>query len=579
MTAVTGRRGVGRGWGTTGKFIRMRSKGTRPMLGLLGSRVRVAVAVMALSACAAVIPLRAVPAQTARVDLGGSLLPGGEEARYLRSLQLLDTVRSALVGVQATGAGFDAAWRRVVRGSAAHPWAARFGDGRQRVFTLLRPDVDLIHQTGLITADVPGVTWAGLGLTATAQAGVHAEWKWLRAQVAPVVFWTQNRGMALTPNGLDRDGRFRDSRFPGSIDLPQRFGPDSYSRFDWGDSFVELSAVGVAVGVSNARQQWGPAQHYPLVLGTGSGGFAHGYVGSSTPMNIGIGVVHGRLILGRLEQSEYSPTQSGETARFLSGVVMSFSPKLISGFELGATRLVNGPWPEGGAGWSEAMLPFEGIINNNVSELNQNPYNGFASVFVRVAPPRTGLEAFAELSREDFAGNVRWLLMEPDDLTHLTVGIGHARTLSNGQLRRVTFELTNGEVAHTERAARALNTPFPPYLHSGTYQGLTNRGQLLGSLATFGGAGAIVSVDYYSERGRNSVSLERTTLLDWIPHLGATGGVSGAEVRYGVRVEALRFAGARDIGISFGPSYTLNRSLEPGDDRWGLELGIRWRGW
>lgn len=522
----------------------------------------------------------AIGAQAPGIELGGGLLPAGEEARYLRSLQLLDTARATAVGVQMMGAGFETEWRRVLRTLPVHPWAARSGDGgREPLLRVLRPEAGLLYQSGLITADVPGVVWAGIGTTVSAQAGARLQWRFLRAQLAPIVFWAENRATVITPVTQVGAPVFGDARFPGNIDLPQRFGADPYARFDWGDSYVELAAFGAAIGISNARQQWGPAQRYPLVIGSGSGGFAHVYAGSRAPLDIGIGHAHARLVVGRLEQSDFSPVQSGEKGRFLSGFIGTFTPRGVPGLELGATRIVNAPWPEGGATWAQARLPFQPIVNDNVSDLNLNDNNGFASAFIRVAPPGSGLEGYVEISREDFAGNGRWLILEPDDLAQLTIGIGHARLLGNGALRRIAVEATNGEIAHTERAARTLRQPFPPYTHFRTFQGLTNRGQLLGSYATYAGAGATVTVELHDADGRRSLEVERLTVLDWLPPLGTTGGVRDAEVRYALRYDALRFVDRRDVGFSIGPSYTMNRSLQRGDDRWALELGLRWRGW
>ena len=46
-----------------------------------------------------------------------------------------------------------------------------------------------------------GVLWAGRGATIALQGGLGAEWRWMRAQLAPVAFGAQNAGFALAPNG------------------------------------------------------------------------------------------------------------------------------------------------------------------------------------------------------------------------------------------------------------------------------------------------------------------------------------------------------------------------------------------
>lgn len=547
-----------------------------------------------------------------RLDLGGAILANGEEIAYLRSLSLLDTARATSFLVQPFGTSGERALRAAAS-ATDHPWKARFapaggvggaggpggaggaanaGDASVRVgsrwqspvqfgglsLQLLRPDAHFIYQSALPTTQPSGVAWAGRGATIALQAGGAAEWKWFRAQLAPVVFQSQNADFDIAPNGRTGALSFGDARFPINIDHPQRFGDAAYGRFDWGDSFVEATAFGLSAGLSNARQHWGPARDYPLVMGTGSGGFAHGYIGTAAPLNVRVGHVQFRLLSGKLEQSEYSFVQSGETARFHTLFLGSFSPAFAPGVEAGAMRLVNGPWPAGGWSLSTALRPFESVINDNVEEINQNADNGFASAFIRIAPPGSGFEVYGEISREDFAGNWRWLAEEPDDLAHYTLGIAQSRRNAAGALTVLRAELTNGEVAHQERGARTLRTPIAPYTHSQTRQGLTNRGQLLGSAATFGGAGGTLTWERYDARGRLRLAGERMTVLDWLPALGPTGGVSHAEVRYGARAELVRFRGDAEWGVTIAPSYTLNRNLEQGRDLFNLTLQLRWRG-
>ncbi len=514
------------------------------------------------------------------------MLPQGEELRYLRNLSLVDSAASFDVTLQPISPRVQAR-ARAQAAAGTHPWQSRFRPAQQPValtaasavnLQLLRPDASVTFLSDRPSALDDGVAWSGRGGTFVLQAGATAQWRWFRAQLAPVAFVAQNADFTLAPNSFSDARRFRDSRFPNSIDLPQRFGESAYSRLDLGDSFIDADIGALSVGISNARQHWGPAREYPLTLGTGSGGFLHFYVGSAEPVDVLVGQLNVRLMGAKLEQSPYSPIQSGEESRFLSGVLLGFRPRFAPALELGLTRLVNGPWPADGFGIAELLLPFEGLINDNRDPINQNDNNGFAGAFVRFAPAGGGLEVYGELSREDFAGDLRQLYLEPDDLVHYTLGAARARRVGE-TLRVFRVELVNGEVNHYEREGRDLTRPIPPYTHSRTRQGLTNRGQLLGSFAAYGGAGASASWERISEQGRRSITLDRTLLLDWLPALGPTGGVPEGEVTYRLRVEELRFRGDAEWAIAVAPQYTLNRNLERGADVLGLELRLRWRGW
>jgi hypothetical protein len=524
----------------------------------------------------------AVPEAAAQVslDLGGALLADADEQRYLRLLALVDSSVVAPVVLQPFGRRAERDARRSAA-QAMHPWRAHFSAftaDRPTGFewSVLRPDAQFVFLSDRPQHRKDGVLWTGRGSTVAVQGGARAQWRWLRAQLAPVAFAAQNADFAVIPNGSTDP--YRDARFPANIDLPQRFGDGGYSRVDWGDSFVEAETLGLLAGFSNARIQWGPASEYPLVLGTGGGGFAHAHLGSAAPLPSPLGAVQVRWVVGRLEQSSHSPVQTGQTARFVVAFFGSFSPRFAPGIEIGASRLINGPWPEGGLSLSSLARPFEDIVNDNAGPVNQNPDNGFASAFIRIAPQGSGLEAYAELSRDDFSGDSRQLLLEPDDLAQYTIGVSRAQQRGS-RLTAIRVELTNGEVAHHDRPSRGLQNPSPPYIHSGTNQGLTNRGQLLGSFGTYGGAAATVSWEAFDAGGRRRFSLERVLLHDWLRTGDVIGGTPAGEVRYSLRAERLQFRAGADVTLSAGVHYTINRNLVDGRDAFGLEFGARWRGW
>lgn len=538
----------------------------------------------------ATVTLGATPAHAQRgvqLDLGGALLAGGDEIAYLRTMQLLDSSATGSVSLQPMGRAAERAWRASVRG----PWASRFvGAKRERSLTLpvlgelqyalLRGDAQAWYHSDFPAGEAPGVVWAGRGLTTAVQGGARIEGRWWRAQVAPVAFIAENRKFALTPNGQTGRLAYGDARFPLRIDLPQRFGDGAYGRFDWGESFVEAEGFGLSAAVSSERQSWGPAWGSPLAMSTESGGFAHVRVGTAAPRHVWIGTLQVRLIAGRVGQSRYaavSPDTTARATRFLSGVIGTFSPRGIDALEVGAVRLENGPW----RGWSPQLLfeTIKGVFNDPDSdEINEPPNNGFASIFLRLAPRSSGFEVFAELARDDFAGDARWLALEPEDLATYTIGV--ARTTRRvGAVSTIRAELVNGDVAHSERAARTLARPAPPYLHSRSVQGLTNRGQPLGSRAAFGGAAGLLSFTRHSDEGRLAVALSRTLLQDWRPDMGPNGGVAWSSAEYGIRLERLTFAESGEWSVVVQPRYALNRGLRRGHDAFSLELQLLVRGW
>ena len=490
----------------------------------------------------------------AQLDLGGAPLPGGDEHWYRRSRSLLET--------EAADPWRDRLTRPLpARGLHWRPLRAEL----RTVFNSDRPSPD----------DNDGVVWAGRGLTASAQTGLEVRWRVLHLQLAPIVFRAENRAFPLLPNGRTDQTRFGDPRFPGNIDAPQRFGDAPYERLDAGDSFLALRALGLTTGLSASRMIWGPAREYPLVLGATAGGFPHLFIGTDGPRHVPfLGVVEGRLIAARLEQSAWSPVQSGESRRFHSGLVLSLKPAIVPWWEVGATRTETGAWPAGGPTVQDALGPLSGVLNaGNTSSLNSTGTNGFASIFTRVAVPGAGLELYGELSWEDFANDARRFLQKIDDLNTYTIGIGRA-WIRREALHRLGVESTNGEVSHQERGQRGFVTPFPPYTHAPTFQGLTSNGQFLGSGATYRGSGSTIRYSRQSPAHDLQVRLTRERLLDAIPSDISAEIVTsalGASVHWtwlGHRVER---------AVSFGYTHVLPSAAPTQPQPAGWQVGVRLR--
>jgi hypothetical protein len=587
----------GRALVTMGNLTRMRSAESRRRA-QGGARVVRGISALALLAgrvLGAQSPAE-VPREPARIELGGAVLSGGEYAGYLRALSLLDSSRAVSWSIQPLTRTQERLLGRLTAPGVAHPWSARTVEGgaaagafARRGMTraiggapiawrVLRPEFSVIYNSALPVGMNDGVLWAGRGTTVAAQAGVAAEWKFLRFQLAPIAFRAENADFEIAPNGQTGHLLFGDARYPRFIDVPQRFGDDAYGRFDWGDSFLEATLGPVQAGFSTARLQWSPARDHNLVLGTNSGGFPHFFAGTSKPFDIRIGTINTRLIAGRMEQSAYSRIQTGPLHRFHSALIGTFTPVFAPGLELGATRSMNVRWREGMPTLAQVFRAFGGVINDQVGSINQNEENQFATLFARFAPPTTGFEAYGEYSREDFSGNWRWLILQPDDLAGITFGFAHARRRRDGTVRVLRGEMVNADVSHHERLGRTLVRPIPLYWHVHTFQGYTSRGQLLGSVGAYGGAASNFSLETFHTRGRDLIAFERVLSNDWNASLGPIGGVRHPEVRYGVRYERVRLNALGEIGVSVAPSWTLNRLLEEGNDVFNLNVQVRWRG-
>lgn len=494
------------------------------------------------------------------LEWAANLAPNGEMEIYLRYLQVAGTIPPYPWSVR--GFSPNEAKRLAAKGGA-HPWS-RVGalTSRGRRLRALPAVVELRANSAFPYGSNDGPTWAGRGLTVSASIGALAAVGPVSLVLAPTVFVAQNSGFELLDNGQTNDLRFADGLYPNAVDRPQRFGDKPYMRVDPGNSTLRADIGPLAAGVSSANMAWGPFELYPYVLGTNAGGFLHAFVGTARPFGIWIGSLHGRVMWGRLEQSEYSsvdgeasyvsPTEPG-TRRFASGVVAVFEPKGVSGLELGVARFFHSPWPRAGIPPSYFAKPFESLLKNRLkgapqfSDPGTSAENQVSSAFARWAFPAAGFEMYAEYGREDHSWDKRDFVQEPDHSRSYGLGFRKTLRLNPRAMDGLTVELINFQLPHLARSGRAEGST---YTHSVMRQGHTNRGQLLGADVGVGAAaGSTIRWDRYRARGHTAFSLERTVrrdrgtfFLDAAEHAGSSDvqyAFQGTSMRRLRRIELL----------------------------------------
>jgi hypothetical protein len=500
-------------------------------------------------------------------DLSHGVFVNGETEQYLRVLQEQGVVPLYPWSIRSFS---PREVRRLIPRYAIHPWEDRLppprGDDGLHLHWI-PAEGKLIYNTGFPSEDEDGPVWAGRGLTGAVQGGFTAEYGPLSLIVAPQAFWAENGAFELGPNGQSGSLTFADWRYPRRIDLPQRFGDGAYARIDPGQSTLRMDALGATLGVSTANVQWGPSRSYALLLGSEAPGFPHVFVGTEQPINIGIGHVHARILWGKLEQSDYSPADTGAEERMGSGVVAVFTPRGLDGLELGGARFVHTQWPDNPLRRSELTRPLGGIFSESAPN---GAENGLASVFARWVFQRSGFEVFGEFIRDDFTWSFRDLEIVADQNSGYTLGFQKSWMGEPGDAYVVRGEVVNARTA--PESPPGFN--FPLYIHTPIFQGHTNRGQLLGSLGAYWGAGSDIAVERYSRRGRLT--------LEWVRRTAQ--GISSAgenpeeasDALHTLGVNAVLFRSGFDVELGVTAGYELNRYFR--DDAFNLNtnVGLRW---
>jgi hypothetical protein len=452
---------------------------------------------------------------------------------------------------------------------SVHPWVGRHGVSERSyrgVTWVVQPtDATTIYNSATPYGYDDGAVWAGKGLTQVVSGGVSASASIVTVMIAPTFFASQNLSFPLLENGYSDRRAFSTPLYVSSIDMPQRFGPRAYVRFDPGQSTIRLDAAGVAAGASTANEFWGPAVENPLILGNNAAGFPHVFLATAKPANVGIGRMHARLMYGRLFQSGYAVADLGK--RYTASVVGTFVPRGAPQIELGAARFFHIVSPDGsfpGRLWGK---PFEGILknslDNDIAAGNDDPNdNQLASVFMRWSHPGSGVELYAEYGREDHNWNLRDLIGQPDHDAAYVLGLQRLwKSRSNDRYSVLSLEVVNTRISHLHQGLAQATW----YTHD--YNGHTQLGQPLGAPGGVGGGAASIAWTRYSAGGSIKIRLGRLMVAEVLDSTGLNAG--RADVMQELSIERLRFGRDGRPDVSFGltsvvdynPQRTTNSSF------------------
>jgi hypothetical protein len=534
---------------------------------------------------AAAVPLVASHALAQRTvtPIGDALVAGGETEGYLRALQTAGVVTRHQWSLRAfTPPEADAL---LPADTARHPWMARVAraePGGRVSARLLRGEAGALYNSGFPWGMNDGAIWAGRGVTTWASAGAAARVGPLSITLAPLAFVTQNADFPIVDSGRPGRLRYEDPIRAGAVDYPQRFGDDAYGRLDWGETSARVDVAGLAAGVSNAHDWWGPAQYFPAVLGNNAPGFPHVFLGTNRPANLGVVRLHARWIVGRLGQTDYFQAEGLEAARnrprrVAAAFAFVVQPRGFERLELGLTRFTHAPWPDSGLARRYFTRPFEGIFKKTLrvqengiptDSRSLDGENQLASVFARLAIPEGGFEVYGEFSREDHPWDTRYLALTPDEQSVLTVGFAKVwMSADRGRLTRLRGERINFQQAQVDQR-RGYS---PIYTHSaGSNQGHTQLGQVLGAgVGISTAAGGVLALDVFRPGGRWGVEWMRVVRRDRGSALAdSVADPRAVDVVHALTVERRFFRGGSDLAIAGGAGYNFNRNF--GDDRLNL---------
>ncbi len=366
-------------------------------------------------------------------------------------------------------------------------------DGRSD-FRLLAPSLETVWNSDLPFSMNDGALWAGRGLNVRLSGGLAFRTGRLRVVLAPEVVHEQNRSFQTV---VFRDARSRSSfahpfhPLPESIDQPLRFGDESRTRLDPGQSSITLDLGPAVVGFATENLWWGPGVRNAIVLSDNAPGFPHLSLATRAPVATPLGTVEAKWILGRLSESDFFDDDPSNDHRSLNAVAVTLSPAFARDLTLGFARSVFAPLEDDEIGFGAAADAFRSV-GRPQSDSSVEPSSGpdqIFSLFGRWVAPTAGFETWGEWARFEQPASLRDFLEHPDHSQGWTLGLQWARPIGapvlpdsaalagGAPLVRVQAEVTNVEPASTFR----VRPPFSSYTSRVVPHGYTHRGQVLGA--------------------------------------------------------------------------------------------------
>ncbi len=276
-----------------------------------------------------------------------------------------------------------------------------------------------------------------------------------------------------------------------NIDLPVRFGKESYFRLYPGQSSIRINAKSLSFGLSTENLWWGPGIRNSLLMSNSAPGFAHLTLNTSRPIKTPIGSFEGQIIAGRLESSGFPPlipdyyyfganlyVPKPGNWRYLSGIVLTWQPKWIPGLFLGfdQSRQMYGNSLNGISDYLPFFSPIKSVYAPN-DPLNQKDQRN--SLFMRWLWPAEHAEIYFEWGHNNSTADLQQSLLSPQDTRAYIFGLRKLIPLNRAVDENILVGIEVTQLQETS-TSKILNGD-EWYVNKSIPEGYTNLGQTLGA--------------------------------------------------------------------------------------------------
>lgn len=398
-------------------------------------------------------------------------------------------------------------------GAEVHPWLDHSYFSEQSLYEsnfeyrLYSPVLFTSNNSELPMGQNDGILWQGRGTNYFMTAGAAVQYGPFTAVFRPQFAYSENLDFTVEQFDISVHPRYGGLEFQMYLthaDIPLRFGDNTLSEFDLGDSFIQVEYKGFAGGISNERIWTGPAIHNSLIFSNHAPGFLHGFVATNEPYSTSWGNFEGKWLWGGIKESEFYDEDPANDLRYVSALSMNYSPSFIPGLYIGFTRAAYSYYNDGISA-SDLFIVMRPSQSSHITDPDE-AYFSMMSFFTRWIFPKANFELYAEWGRNDDKRRFRDFLAEPELNRGYVLGF-----LKNFEISSMRRLLLNVEVTNLENSSvTATNRDFNIwYTNPVIGQGFTHKGRVLGAGIGPGSSTQQIHLHYYDTWGMAGVSARR----------------------------------------------------------------------
>lgn len=354
------------------------------------------------------------------------------------------------------------------------------------------------------------------GVQTLLSAGVFAKCGPLSIQFKPEIVIAQNPSFE-TFNANQYDVIFaRYYDIYNNIDLPVRFGTNSYAMAYWGQSSIRLNYKGLSFGLSTENLWWGPSIRNSLLMSNTALGFKHLTLNTVRPLKTPIGSFEGQLIAGRLENSGFAPLVPDHTYfgtnlyvpkpdnwRYLAGIIITWQPKWVPGLFLGFDQSSQ-TYGKDLSGIRDYLPLFSMVKRVSAPDAPINKQDQRSSVFMRWLWTQEQAEIYFEYGHDNPTSDLLQSLLQPENSRAYIFGLRKLLPFRKSTKENILIGVEVTQLQGTSITDNIAGKEW--YVNKSIRQGYTNQGQMLG--AGIGPGGNLQSLDVSWVKGLKKIGLQ-----------------------------------------------------------------------